>query len=160
MKSDTQCLSPFSLQWHQSSGDGSACSDLRGTPAPLESDVDAASITGRAARRPRGSVSYAEPNLRDKMRRPTKDFVDAVGADDRPQVIKVEEIKCIGPEAEKCSIKTIAVKPEDPGEETDSAWKDLPLPIDDEGPRQNTNASAEMTSPPKSESTSANYLAA
>lgn len=38
---------------------------------------------GRSSRRSRGSVSYAEPNLRDKMRRPTKEFVDAVAARNR-----------------------------------------------------------------------------
>lgn len=160
MESDAQYLSPFGLQSHQSSGDGSARPGLRGTPPPLESYVDPASVTGRATRRPRGSVSYAEPNLRDKMRRPTKDFVDAVGADDRPQVIKIEEVRCIGPEAEQSRIRTIVVKREDPGEETDSAWKELPLPIDDERPRKDTTASAEMASPPKSEPSSAKELTA
>ena len=154
MDSDTQYLSRFDLQSLQSSGNGSACPGLRGTPPPLESDVNAAPIMGRTTRRPRGSVSYAEPNLRDKMRRPTKDLVDAVGADDRPQVIKVEEVKRIGPEAEQSRMRTI-VKREDPGEETDSAWKDLPLPIDEERQRQDTTASAEMTSLPNSEPSSA-----
>lgn len=32
----------------------------------------------RPSRRARASVSYAEPNLRDKMRRPTKELVDAI----------------------------------------------------------------------------------
>ena len=156
MESDTQHLSPSDPQSHQSFGDGSTHPGLRGTPPLLISDVvNAASTTGRASRRPRGSVSYAEPNLRDKMRRPTKDFVDAVGADDRPQVIKVEEVKSIGSEAEQSCIRTIVVKREDPGEETGLAWKDLPLPIDEERQRQDTTASAEMTSPPSSESSSA-----
>ena len=153
--SDTHYLLPFDLQSHQSSGHGSAPRGSQDTPPPLEPNVDAASNTGRATRRPRGSVSYAEPNLRDKMRRPTKDFVDAVGADDRPQVLKVEEVKCIEPEAEQSRIRTIPVKREDPGEETDSAWKDLPLPIDDERQCRATTASAEMTSPPESEPSSA-----
>ncbi|KLJ08381.1 hypothetical protein EMPG_16187 [Blastomyces silverae] len=39
--------------------------------------------TSRPPRRSRGSISYAEPNLRDKMRRPTKEFVDAVAGDVR-----------------------------------------------------------------------------
>lgn len=34
---------------------------------------------GRGSRRARGAVSYAEPSLRAKMRRPTKEFVPAVG---------------------------------------------------------------------------------
>ncbi|PGH03833.1 hypothetical protein GX51_03821 [Blastomyces parvus] len=37
----------------------------------------------RPPRRSRGSISYAEPNLRDKMRRPTKELVDAVSGDAR-----------------------------------------------------------------------------
>lgn len=59
----------------------------RDTPPPSELQPDASNAGDRATRRPRGSVSYAEPNLRDKMRRPTKDLVDAVGACDRPQHI-------------------------------------------------------------------------
>ncbi|KAL2362828.1 hypothetical protein RJZ56_004258 [Blastomyces dermatitidis] len=39
--------------------------------------------TTRPPRRSRGSISYAEPNLRDKMRRPTKELVDAVSGDVR-----------------------------------------------------------------------------
>lgn len=71
----------------------------RDTPPPSDLQPSASNTgvfgtTDRATRRSRGSVSYAEPNLRDKMRRPTKDLVDAVGAGDRPQhlaTIKVEE---------------------------------------------------------------------
>lgn len=40
------------------------------------SDMTAAS---RPSRRQRAVVSYAEPNLRDKMRRPTSELIDAVG---------------------------------------------------------------------------------
>lgn len=42
------------------------------------SDIIAAS---RPSRRQRAVVSYAEPNLRDKMRRPTRELIDAVGGD-------------------------------------------------------------------------------
>ncbi|ETN43611.1 uncharacterized protein HMPREF1541_02770 [Cyphellophora europaea CBS 101466] len=38
---------------------------------------------GRASRRAKAAVSYAEPNLRDKMRRPGKEFVGAVEGYDR-----------------------------------------------------------------------------
>ena len=70
----------------------------RDTPPPSDFQPGASSkgvfgTNERATRRPRGSVSYAEPNLRDKMRRPTKDLIDAVGACDRPQhlaTIKLE----------------------------------------------------------------------
>jgi hypothetical protein len=55
----------------------------RDTPPPGElklstSSSDNAGSFGRASRRPKGAVSYAEPNLRDKMRRPTKELADAV----------------------------------------------------------------------------------
>ncbi|EER37698.1 shugoshin [Histoplasma capsulatum var. duboisii H88] len=46
------------------------------------SPVSAIGMT-RPPRRSRGSISYAEPNLRDKMRRPTKELVDAVSGDAR-----------------------------------------------------------------------------
>ncbi|KAJ5768814.1 hypothetical protein N7520_003373 [Penicillium odoratum] len=38
-----------------------------------------AAATSRSSRRRGAVVSYAEPNLRDKMRRPTKELIDAVG---------------------------------------------------------------------------------
>lgn len=55
-----------------------------GTPPPLElgSDNNTGSF-GRASRRSRGAVSYVQPNLRDKMRRPGKELIDAVGAEER-----------------------------------------------------------------------------
>lgn len=46
------------------------------TPPPAH--ISSNGETSRTSRRSRGVVSYAEPNLRDKMRRPTKDMVDAV----------------------------------------------------------------------------------
>ena len=64
--------------------------DTRDTPPPgdIQPDASSASLmlaTGRTTRRARGSVIYTEPNLRDKMRRPGKELVDAVGADERIQ---------------------------------------------------------------------------
>ena len=58
---------------------------------------------GRASRRPRGSISYAEPNLRDKMRRPTKELVDAVGAEERAR--QARAIKMDGIESALANIK-------------------------------------------------------
>lgn len=43
---------------------------------------DEASNPARPSRRQRAVVSYAEPNLRDKMRRPTNEFADAVKTGD------------------------------------------------------------------------------
>lgn len=49
----------------------------RDTPPP--GDITTENLEGaRPSRRARASVSYAEPNLRDKMRRPTKELVDAI----------------------------------------------------------------------------------
>ncbi|KAF4988902.1 hypothetical protein FGRMN_9483 [Fusarium graminum] len=50
-----------------------------GTPPP--GDVNASREPPRPSRRSRAAVSYAEPNLRDKMRRPTKDMLDAVAGE-------------------------------------------------------------------------------
>lgn len=49
---------------------------LGDTPPPA--DISSRGETSRPSRRNRTTVSYAEPNLRDKMRRPTKELVDAV----------------------------------------------------------------------------------
>lgn len=46
------------------------------TPPPADISLDGE--TSRPSRRNRTTVSYAEPNLRDKMRRPTKELFDAV----------------------------------------------------------------------------------
>lgn len=55
--------------------------ESRDTPPPTDLNSDSTNGAGRPSRRQRASVSYAEPNLRDKMRRPTKELVDAVTAD-------------------------------------------------------------------------------
>lgn len=57
------------------------------TPPPA--DISSRGETSRASRRSRGVVSYAEPNLRDKMRRPTKDMVDAVTGSRRSSQFEV-----------------------------------------------------------------------
>jgi hypothetical protein len=49
------------------------------TPPPADITVEGEMT--RPSRRNRTAISYAEPNLRDKMRRPTKDLIDAVAAD-------------------------------------------------------------------------------
>ncbi|EAW07956.1 shugoshin family protein [Aspergillus clavatus NRRL 1] len=43
-----------------------------------EGIIEVSSVPSRPTRRQRSVVSYAEPNLRDKMRRPTNEFVPAV----------------------------------------------------------------------------------
>jgi hypothetical protein len=51
----------------------------RDTPPP--SDISSQGETSRASRRSRTAISYAEPNLRAKMRRPTKELYDAVAGE-------------------------------------------------------------------------------
>ncbi|KAK4461640.1 hypothetical protein QBC42DRAFT_203252 [Cladorrhinum samala] len=55
------------------------------TPPPAH--ISSEGETSRPSRRARSAVSYAEPNLRDKMRRPTKELFDAVsGLQRRPSL--------------------------------------------------------------------------
>jgi hypothetical protein len=71
----------------------------------------------RPSRRARGAVSYAEPNLRDKMRRPTKELIDAVSKDEKAQrgsIVKLEED----------SFSTMAKIKTEPEAEDD--WKRMP----------------------------------
>ena len=49
------------------------------TPPP--GHISADGETSRPSRRARAAISYAEPNLRDKMRRPTKELFDAVSGE-------------------------------------------------------------------------------
>ena len=66
--------------------------DSRDTPPPPDLGPDTGTGSfGRASRRPKGSVNYAQPNLRDKMRRPTKELVDAVGAEERARIANAED---------------------------------------------------------------------
>ncbi|EFW23386.1 hypothetical protein D8B26_006876 [Coccidioides posadasii str. Silveira] len=58
----------------------SESADILPEPGPTDGKASANTRT-RQSRRSRGPVSYAEPNLRDKMRRPTEELVDAVGED-------------------------------------------------------------------------------
>lgn len=51
------------------------------TPPPA--DISTQGATSRPSRRARPQVSYAEPNLRDKMRRPSKQLLDAVSGEGR-----------------------------------------------------------------------------
>ena len=110
------------------------------TPHPSPNTPPPAGLGAtRPSRRQRGSVSYAEPNLRDKMRRPTKDLVDAVAGDEKAYfhrsasaraeseglgegdvVIVTGEKRVEKPRA----TRTVIVKAEKTEEEN---WKDLPL---------------------------------
>jgi hypothetical protein len=82
----------------------------RDTPPPI--DLAASSDgNGRPGRRARAQVNYAEPSLAAKMRRPTKELLDAVGKDGRPlhgMIVK----------------KGVEIKLE-PEDGSSSAWKNM-----------------------------------
>jgi Shugoshin C terminus len=98
-----------------SSSQPSTVRESRDTPPPP--DLGPGTEGQRPSRRTRPAVSYAEPNLRDKMRRPTKELIDAVSKDEkahRGSSVKLEE--------EVPSI-TAAIKAEP---EADDEWKRMP----------------------------------
>jgi Shugoshin C terminus len=88
---------------------------------------------GRASRRARGAVSYAEPSLRAKMRRPTKELAPAVGeqtngfkAQQRDSSASAEtQERQSSQEASLLKMRTVTIKREKAGEESMS-WKSLP----------------------------------
>ncbi|KAI1766627.1 hypothetical protein GGR53DRAFT_204116 [Hypoxylon sp. FL1150] len=88
--------------------------DVRDTPPPA--DISARGEASRG-RRTRAAVSYAEPNLRDKMRRPTKQLLDAVAGEGkhirRTSHSKKDEL----PSGPSSAVKS---------EEKPESWKDLP----------------------------------
>ncbi|KAL8662529.1 MAG: hypothetical protein Q9202_004674 [Teloschistes flavicans] len=110
----------------------------RDTPPPGDLDPEVANTNsfgsmGRASRRQRGSISYAEPNLRDKMRRPTKDLVDAVGAEERSQQKRAgkseldhQEAGCTVRGEASSNLRTVMIKQE-PGDGGGLDWKTLPV---------------------------------
>lgn len=112
--------------------------DSRDTPPPADLDPKTANTNdfgsmGRASRRQKGSVSYAEPNLRDKMRRATKELVDAVGADDRLQQKKTIKTEGDANEAEPqvvgqalSKMRTVTIKKEPTADDAPD-WRALPM---------------------------------
>ncbi|XXG97086.1 hypothetical protein Hte_003381 [Hypoxylon texense] len=88
--------------------------DVRDTPPPADISARGDTLRGRRAR---AAVSYAEPNLRDKMRRPTKQLLDAVAGEGK-QIRRTSQSK----RDELPSGPSSAVK----SEEKPAAWKDLP----------------------------------
>lgn len=58
-----------------------SCNEIKKSPGPTAKDEQPITDAGhpaRQSRRQRGTVSYAEPNLRHKMRRSTNELMDAV----------------------------------------------------------------------------------
>ncbi|KAM5343070.1 hypothetical protein ACJ41O_014036 [Fusarium nematophilum] len=83
------------------------------TPPPA--DINATREPSRPSRRSRAAVSYAEPNLRDKMRRPTKELLDAVAGEGR--YARRSSV------AEQPAPDTVKVKRES---DAGDSWKKLP----------------------------------
>lgn len=88
---------------------------------------------GRTSRRARGAVSYAEPSLRAKMRRPTKELVAAVGdqtngfkAHQRDSSARAEsQERQPSRDLSVVKTRTVTIKHEKPNDEP-LAWKGLP----------------------------------
>lgn len=98
-----------------SSSQPSTARESRDTPPPP--DLGPGTEGQRPSRRARPAVSYAEPNLRDKMRRPTKELVDAVLKEEkalRGSSAKLEEDGLL---------TTLTIKAEP---EADDDWKHMP----------------------------------
>ncbi|KFY21524.1 hypothetical protein V493_07337 [Pseudogymnoascus sp. VKM F-4281 (FW-2241)] len=85
----------------------------RDTPPPQEIGQDGEGH--RPSRRARASVNYAEPNLRDKMRRPAEGHIDAVTGES-----KYRRASCAPAEDEQPT--AVKIKPE-PGTGDDASWK-------------------------------------
>ena len=81
----------------------------------------------RPARRPRAGINYAEPNLRDKMRRPTKELVDAVITDGRSRrgssTKREDEVSTGEQGAEVDGTRAVVIKDE---EQVEPSGKGLP----------------------------------
>ena len=89
------------------------------TPPPGELSVGQESA--RPSRRQRSSVSYAEPNLRAKMRRPTKELVDAVQGEGKTKSIAKTESdgEGTGPENTlRSTMRTVTIKRDESGLES------------------------------------------
>lgn len=81
-------------------------------------DTGGFGTAGRSTRRPRGSVSYAEPNLRAKMRRPTSDLIDAVTTVERAQTLAASR-----PTEFDASDESAQVVKKESEEDQDKVWE-------------------------------------
>ncbi|KAK3951860.1 hypothetical protein QBC32DRAFT_261445 [Pseudoneurospora amorphoporcata] len=82
------------------------------TPPPAH--ISSNGETSRPSRRARAAISYTEPNLRDKMRRPTKELFDAVSGEGkflhRPAAQQQQQRK--GDESAPSSVSKVKAEPE------------------------------------------------
>ncbi|OCL12619.1 hypothetical protein AOQ84DRAFT_385997, partial [Glonium stellatum] len=95
--------------------------ESKDTPPPTDlnpsaTSTDQANAAGRTVRRARAPVNYAEPNLISKMRRPTKELVDAVVPDGRRSTSAQPNEPGAPPpttaEKEKAKLRTVVIKRE------------------------------------------------
>jgi hypothetical protein len=93
----------------------SMVAESRDTPPP--GDLAPGFEGHRPSRRARGNVSYALPNLRDKMRRPTEELVDAVTGEGKTQRLSINRVEA------SANSTNGKVKQE---VENDDSWKNLP----------------------------------
>lgn len=89
----------------------SAQEDTKDTPPPT--DISVHGETSRPSRRARPAISYAEPSLRDKMRRPTKELFDAVTGEGK--YVRSSSAHLLGP------LSSTKPKTENENSSTDSA---------------------------------------
>jgi hypothetical protein len=80
---------------------------------------------GRGSRRARPAVSYALPNLRDKMRRPTKELVGAVEGIEKQRGASEDRARSEGPNTAEDRAKMDFKREKDAN--GDVRWKELPL---------------------------------
>lgn len=82
---------------------------LHDTPPPA--DISSTGETTRPSRRARAAVSYAEPNLRDKMRRPTKELFDAVTGEGKYAHRTTAHTKSDGHHSAPTSVSKVKLEP-------------------------------------------------
>jgi len=88
-------------------------------------DVLSGSI-GRGSRRARAAISYAEPNLRDKLRRPGKEFVGAVEGIERARMVHADRDREREKSTEANGVRLVKIKQEK-GTRGEVKWKELPM---------------------------------
>lgn len=97
--------------------------DVLDTPPPA--DITSEGETSRGGRRARSNVSYAEPNLRDKMRRPSKQLFDAVAGEGkamrRTSQSRPSEMSSINSAEKASGWKPLPTKDLDNSEKVDDA---------------------------------------
>ena len=125
---EDELFSPTDLEEPPSTGPSTSApqtSEMASTSASLEEVVsNTGAAGGRGSRRARAPVSYAEPNLRDKMRRPGRQFVDAVaGGRESSAKRDSSDEKDSGNATATGGRRTVTIKKEKP---ENSAWKKLP----------------------------------